>query len=137
MEGLKPELLLDTNAVMRWLGDQKHLSGEQLRVLRNAVARGERFAVSAVTLLEIGVLPRDRRGHLRLHATELLAAIASGEEFEIVPLDIEIATEVAAMGDALRDPADRAIVATARVHGLRLVTSDERIIDSKLARVVE
>jgi hypothetical protein len=37
----------------------------------------------------------------------------------------------------LRDPADRAIVASARVHNLRLVTSDRRIIESKLAPVVE
>lgn len=36
-----------------------------------------------------------------------------------------------------RDPADRAIVATARVHRLRLVTSDQRIIESKLVPVIE
>jgi PIN domain nuclease of toxin-antitoxin system len=36
----------------------------------------------------------------------------------------------------LRDPADRAIVATARVHKLRLVTSDERIIESELVPVI-
>jgi len=41
------------------------------------------------------------------------------------------------MGNALRDPADRAIVATARVHRLRLVTSDQRIIESKLVLVIE
>jgi hypothetical protein len=32
---------------------------------------------------------------------------------------------------------DRAIVATARVHGLTLLTSDERIVDSKLVRVID
>jgi prevent-host-death family protein len=36
----------------------------------------------------------------------------------------------------LRDPADRAIVATARVHRLRLITADRRIIDSKLVTVI-
>ena len=36
----------------------------------------------------------------------------------------------------LRDPADRAIVATARVHRLSLVTSDQRIIKSGLIPVV-
>jgi PIN domain nuclease of toxin-antitoxin system len=41
------------------------------------------------------------------------------------------------MGGGLRDPADRAIVATAQVHRLRLVTSDRRIVESKLAPVVE
>jgi PIN domain nuclease of toxin-antitoxin system len=37
----------------------------------------------------------------------------------------------------LLDPADRTIVATARVHGLRLVSSDRRIIDSGLVTVQE
>jgi PIN domain nuclease of toxin-antitoxin system len=37
----------------------------------------------------------------------------------------------------LRDPADRVIVATALVHRLQLVTSDQRIIDSKLVPFVE
>ena len=39
--------------------------------------------------------------------------------------------------NVLRDPADRAIAATARVHRLRLVTSDQRIIDSGIVQVVE
>ena len=49
---------------------------------------------------------------------------------------MEIAGEVAAMGDSLRDPADRAIVATARVHRLKLITSDQRIIESGLVSVI-
>ena len=52
-------------------------------------------------------------------------------------MTFEIATEVAALGDSLRDPADRAIVATALVHRLTLVTSDQRIIDSRLLTVIE
>ena len=34
------------------------------------------------------------------------------------------------------DPADRILVATARVHGVPLVTSDSRIVDSELVPVV-
>jgi predicted nucleic acid-binding protein len=34
-------------------------------------------------------------------------------------------------------PADCIIVATARVHGLRLLTSDRRIIESSLVSTVE
>jgi PIN domain nuclease of toxin-antitoxin system len=42
-----------------------------------------------------------------------------------------------ALGDSLRDPGDRIIVATARVHHLRLLTADQRIIDSDLVAVIE
>lgn len=58
-----------------------------------------------------------------------------GPVFQILPLTFQVASDAAALG-ALRDPADRAIVATARVHQLRLVTSDQRIIESKLVPVV-
>ncbi len=57
--------------------------------------------------------------------------------FETIPLDIQIAAEVAALGDCLRDPADQAIVAAARVRRLQLVTSGQRIAESKLVPVVE
>ncbi|MBZ5621996.1 MAG: PIN domain-containing protein [Acidobacteriia bacterium] len=74
---------------------------------------------------------------MRVPLPELFAALDSSSGFHVVPIDVEIAAEVAALGDALRDPADRVIVATARIHRLRLVTSDQRIIESKLVPVVE
>ena len=80
---------------------------------------------------------RRRSTRLRVPAQELLAALEPGAGFRIVPIDAEIAAEVAAMGGGLRDPADRAIVATARIHRFRLVTSDQRIVESKLVPVVE
>jgi PIN domain nuclease of toxin-antitoxin system len=54
----------------------------------------------------------------------------------VLPLTYEVALEVASLA-ALRDPADRAIAATARVHRLRLVTSDLRIVASGLVPVIE
>ena len=55
--------------------------------------------------------------------------------FLVLPLNYEVAAEAALLAN-LRDPADRAIVATARVHRLTLVTSDQRIIESKLVPVI-
>ena len=129
-----PRLLLDTHIVIRWLVEPERLSREQDRILTQAERRAEPLAVSAVSLVEIGVIPGNR---LRISVSEILRALEPGAGFQIVPMDLVIAAEIAAMGDSLRDPNDRAIVATARVHGLRLVTSDERIIASKLVPVVE
>ena len=123
--------------VVRWLAEPRRLTHEQLRALRGAVRRGEPLAISAITLLEIAVLFGESGSRLRVPAQELLSAFEPGGPFRIVPIDIEIAAEVAAMGDLLRDPADRTIVATARVRRLRLVTSDQRIIESKLAPVID
>jgi PIN domain nuclease of toxin-antitoxin system len=106
-------------------------------VLRGAIERGEPLALSAITLVELAVLFGESGTRLRVPIQELFAAIDAGAGFQVIPMDVEVAAEVAALGGALRDPADRAIVATARVHRLRLVTSDRRIIESKLVSVVE
>jgi PIN domain nuclease of toxin-antitoxin system len=55
--------------------------------------------------------------------------------FTVLPVTYEIAAEAGYL-HSLRDPADRASVATARMHRLRLMTSDQRIIESKLVPVV-
>ena len=134
---LTPSLLLDTHVLVRWLADSRKLSREQLRVIRGAVRRCEPLALSAITLFEIAVLFGEGSGRSRVSARELLAALGPGSGFHVVSIDLEIAAEIAAMGDSLRDPADRAIVAAARIHRLRLVTSDQRIVESKLVPVIE
>lgn len=68
---------------------------------------------------------------------ELLEELQANPVFQILPLSHEVASEVISLGGLLRDPADRAIVATAQFHRLRLVTSDQRIIESKLVSVVD
>jgi PIN domain nuclease of toxin-antitoxin system len=77
----------------------------------------------------------DRR--IRQSPDSLLRQIEVNPEFELIPVTVAFAREVAALGRVLPDPADRVIVATAMLHGLRLVTSAVRIIESKLVRVVE
>jgi len=67
---------------------------------------------------------------------EFFQELNSNPALRILPLTCEVALDVASLG-VLRDPADRAIAATARVHRLKLVTSDQRIIESKLVQVVE
>jgi PIN domain nuclease of toxin-antitoxin system len=134
---LAPHFLLDTHALVRWLAEPKRLSRDQLRTLRGAVRLGQPLAFSDVTLLEIAVLAGASGARLRVPVHELIAALDPSAGFQVIPLDTEIAAEVAALGDMLRDPANRAIVATARVRRLRLVTSDRRIIESKLVPVVE
>ena len=59
----------------------------------------------------------------------------SDPAFQLFPLTYDIALEGSLIG--LRDPADRTIVATARIHHLALVTSDRRIIDSRSVRVID
>ena len=132
---LLPRLLLDTHILIRWLLDARKLSRIQLRALESAVQRGEPVALSAMSLLEIAVLSSGEKPPLKLPLDEFFQDLNSNPIFRLLPLTYEVARDVPSFG-ILRDPADRAIAATARVHRLRLVTSDQRIIESKLVQVV-
>jgi PIN domain nuclease of toxin-antitoxin system len=127
--------LLDTHVIVQWLTAPNKLSSDQIRVLREAERRAEPVAISAYSLVEIAMLaksPRRIGGAIERIFSELEAT----PMFPILPITIRIAIDAGAL-NLLRDPGDRTIVATARVHGLRLLTSDQRIIDSKLVSVID
>jgi len=133
---LSPRFLLDTHIVIRWLSDPQKLSREQRLVIGNAERRGECVDLSAFSLIEIVMLTEGRKP-ISAGLNELFHELDTNPTFRIIPLATDVAREMAAMGDGLRDPADRVIVATARVHRLRLLTADQRIIESDLVPVIE
>jgi PIN domain nuclease of toxin-antitoxin system len=116
------------------LTDPKKLSREQRRYLQAALGRTEPVALSAISLLEIAVVGNQR---VKGDPHKVIEELQANPVFQILPLTFEIASEIISLAGVLRDPADRAIVATARIHQLRLVTSDQRIIESKLVPVIE
>lgn len=134
---MKPRLLLDTHVLLRWLAEPKKLSREQARRLDQALRRGEPVAISTISLLEIALLMSDLKPRASAPLGDLLAQVEAQPAIRILPLTAEVAAEVAALGDALRDPADRTIVATARVARLTLLTSDTRILESGLVTTID
>jgi PIN domain nuclease of toxin-antitoxin system len=133
---LNSRFLLDTHIVVRWLYEPKKLSREQRRVIEDSVRSGESAGVSTISLLEIALLTEGRQ-RLNARLDDVFHELDTNPVFRLIPLTTEIAFEVAAMGDFLRDPSDRVIVATARVHRLRLLTVDQRIIESALIPVID
>jgi len=99
------------------------------------VRRTDLVALSAITLLETAMLAGDGRLKLRMSLSDFFDELQADPVFHVLPVTYEVAFEAASLR-ILRDPADRAIVATARVHRLSLVTSDQRIIESGLVPVV-
>ena len=106
-------------------------------MLEGAVRRAEPVGLSAISLLEISLLTSEGKLRLNRPLDDFFEELQANPVFRILPLTCEVASEVVSLGRILRDPADRTIVATARVHRLRLVTSDQHIIESKLVPVVE
>lgn len=96
----------------------------------------EPVAISAITLLEIALLFGEGSTRANAPVDEIFNQLELNQALQIVPFTVDVAAEVAALGGTLKDPADRAIVCTARVRKLRPITSDRRIIESKLVPVV-
>lgn len=137
MGGVSLTLLLDTHIVLWWLGDIDRLSAAQVRTLKQADADGERIGVAAVTLWEIAKLVERGRIQLTQPVDIILDAIERHPAMELLPLTARVALESTRLGDRVpSDPTDQLIIATARVHALRLVTSDDRIRKSGVVPVI-
>jgi PIN domain nuclease of toxin-antitoxin system len=93
--------------------------------------------VCDVTLWEIALLLERGRIRLALPLDEWLARATAAPLVERCAISPAIAREMVDLG-ATRDwdPADRILVATARVLGVPLVTADARIVESGLVRTV-
>jgi PIN domain nuclease of toxin-antitoxin system len=123
-------IVADTHVLLWWIQDSKLLSPRARRAMEEASVIG----VAAISCWEIAMLAAFTRIMLHEPVTSWVNGLLSLPRVELLPLEPEIAIDTAWMGITHRDPADRMLMATARYHGVPLVTKDARIRD---ARVVE
>jgi PIN domain nuclease of toxin-antitoxin system len=130
-------LLLDTHVLLWWISDGGRLSRAQSAALDRAAAAGAPLGVASITLWEIAKLAERRRIRVTQTIDAMLEQLEEHPSIEVLPLTARIAVESTRLGVRMcTDPADQLIVATARVHGLRLVTADGRIRESGVVSVV-
>ena len=134
-------LLLDTHILLWWLdvpgGPSPRLTVAQSRALDLSREINEQLGVASITLWEIAKLVELLRVQFEQDLDVVLRGIEQHPMLRILRLDAHVARESTMLGERMRgDPTDQLIVATARVHGLRLVTSDERIRRSETVPVV-
>jgi len=118
--------LLDTCALLWWTLQPKKLSA----VARKATKRVEDGApafVSSMSFWEIGI--KAKRHHIELGTSfaDYVERVKSMQLVEILPVDLPIWQENVALDWDHRDPVDRTIVASARLHQLSIVTCDREI----------
>ena len=119
-------ILLDTH-VLVWSQDAPEKLGPGARDALADQANG--LVVSPVSSLEIARLVwggrLSLRGRLQTWVETALGALLA----ETIPLSHDIAVAAYELpAEFHRDPVDRILVATARVHDLTLATADERIL---------
>ena len=93
--------------------------------------------VSDISLWEISTLYDLGRIRLAVPLREWLDKAVAPPLVRRQGISPAIAAELAALPDSFhRDPADRILVATARVFGATLLTHDRRIIEANLAETL-
>ena len=125
--------LLDTHVLIWWLNDCNRLSPAQ-REFVGSVSPESPLLVSDISLWEVATLHSLGRIRLALPLREWLDKATAPPLVRRHGISPAIAADVAALPDSFhRDPADRILVATARVLGATLLTQDRRIVDAALA----
>ena len=113
-------LLLDTHALLWWLGDPASLSSRA----REAIADPENTVfLSAVVVWEI----RIKEAIGRLELPEEFREVLDEQPFVVLPVTVEHAHAVGRLPAIHRDPFDRMLVAQALCERLTIVTRDGSI----------
>ena len=129
-------VLLDTHILIWWLSEPDRLSPDQRQAIDRAGADAP-LLVSDISLWEVAMLHSLRRIRLTIPLREWLGKAVAPPLVQRQGISPAIAAEVATLPDAFhRDPADRILVATARVLGATLLTQDRRIVDAALAKTL-
>jgi PIN domain nuclease of toxin-antitoxin system len=119
-------LLLDTQ-VWVWAVEAPEKLGRRTKALLQKSNNGR--LVSAISVLEIARLCADQSIIFSISPKTWIEASARELQLEHLSVEYSVAIEAYALPDPFhRDPVDRILVATARLHQATLLTADERIL---------
>lgn len=113
-------LLLDTQAVLWFVGDRPQLSETAAEAIESAE---HEVLLSAVVPWEISI----KRALGKLTATDRYLRLVTDGRARALPVGIDHARAVESLPPLHRDPFDRLLIAQAQVEGAVLVTHDPRI----------
>jgi PIN domain nuclease of toxin-antitoxin system len=119
-------ILLDTQAAIFMTLEKEKLSAAASSAIRNMSRVPEGLALASSSLWEVAMI--SSKGKFR-HNRPLADYLLHLESlFMVLPITGAIAARAVQFSDQYpKDPADRIIGATALVHGMDLITSDELI----------
>ena len=86
------------------------------------------FGLAAISPWEVAKKASKGLLHLSIPVRQWVAHATQAPFIELLPLSVDIALESAHLpGSFHKDPADQIIVATARMHSLVLISTDQRL----------
>lgn len=130
-------ILLDTH-VWIWLMMGSHELQKELVDLIQSCANKNKIFISSISLWEIVMLENKKRIVLDQPILDWLNRALSAPGVNLVTLSPEIAVESTCFPKGFQgDPADRIIVATAKVNGFALITRDKKIIEHSQIQIIK
>lgn len=133
-------MLLDTHVWLWYAEGISKLSAKSIRQIDRA-RREAGLLISAISVWELGAQIAKSRVQLSAPLNIWARRAVRAPGIKLVPLDSDIAIESTELpGMVHADPADRFLIATARVLNATLATRDEHILDyaeQGLLRVLE
>ncbi len=118
-------LMLDTCALIWWTLEPEKLSTTARTVCDTMQQQGG--FICSISIWEIGIKIKRKKLDLGLSVEEYVERLRRTNVIEIVPVDETIWLENVALDWDHKDPADRTIVATARLKKLPILTVDRSI----------
>lgn len=122
-------LLMDTHIWLWFAQPDKRLKAPGRQAIENAIATGT-LRVSIMSIWEISLLEAAGHIHLGEAMDEWLDKALKLPGLQCLPLETPAIIDAHRLpGEFHRDPVDRLLVATARHHGLTLISEDRKILD--------
>jgi len=121
-------ILLDTHVWWWSLTEPENLSEIAFETI--AQIKTDQRAIASISIWEFAMMAEKKRIELKVSVSKWLLSAINDTGLRVIELSPDIAIESCRLpGDFHKDPADRIIVATARIHNFSLVTKDQKIRD--------
>jgi PIN domain nuclease of toxin-antitoxin system len=127
------KLLLDTHIWVWSALDRARLSRRLITALENPE---NELWLSPISLWEVLTLGEKKRLTLHPNPQAWIANTLDAIPMREAPVTYRVAEETARVQLPHRDPADRLLVATARVFDLTLVTADQQLVSARQVSVL-
>ena len=121
-------VLLDTHVWFKYQVSPKELRTSAVTQIEEAATRGAVY-VSAISVWELALLEKAGKVEMIGGVQRWVDRALSKPGIHLLPLSPEIAIETVYLPPPMhKDPADRILVASARVERMRIATSDKAVL---------
>ncbi len=121
-------VLLDTHVWWWSLTEPENLSDKAMAMIRG-VNTDKRF-IASISIWEFAMMTAKKKIELKISPAKWLSRAIDVSGITVIDLSPDVAIDSCNLpGVFHKDPADRIIVAAARIHNLTLLTKDQKILD--------